>query len=61
MTAKDPNLDLETAMRIILKKHKEVLHKQLRDAMAKVEESSESSESDSSESESSTEGDRESE
>lgn len=46
---KDPKLDLDSAMRTILKKHKEVLHKQLRDAMMNVQESSEESSAESEE------------
>ena len=41
---KDPNLDLDSTMRTILKKHKEVLHKQLSDAMMDYQESSTESE-----------------
>ena len=44
---KDPNLDLDSAMRTILKKHKEVLHKQLSDAMMDYQESSEESSTES--------------
>jgi hypothetical protein len=46
---KDPNLDLDTAMRITLKKHKEVLHKQLRVAMENNQSSSEETASESDE------------
>ena len=45
LVAEDPSLHLDTAMRIVLKKHKEMLHKQLQDAIENVGESSESSES----------------
>ena len=44
---KDPNLELDSAMRIILKRHKEVLHKQLSDAMMDYQESSEESSTES--------------
>lgn len=46
LKAKDPNLDLNTAMRIVLKRHKAVLNKHLRDAIENVKESGLESETD---------------
>ena len=45
LRSKDSNLDLDTARRIILRKHKAVLHKQLRDAIEKVQDSESDKES----------------